>query len=238
MIKIILFDLDGTLLPIDTDQFVAGYIRQLSAYVSHLIDPKTFVKELFASTEAMIRNLDPHRTNKEVFDEDFYAKLGKKEEFVPVIDRFYEEEFPKLSSIVKPYPFTPHMIKTLKERGYRAAIATNPLFPESAIHERIKWTGASPEDFDWITTYENSHFTKPNLEYYRELVEWLEVDPKEVLMVGNDVQEDLVAQKLGMKTYLITDKVIDRGAPQYVPDRKGSMETFYQELVRGEGLFS
>lgn len=238
MIKAILFDLDGTLLPIDTDQFVAGYIRQLSAYVSHLIDPRTFVKELFASTAAMIGNKDPQRTNKEVFDADFYPKVGRKEELIPLIDRFYEEEFPKLFSHVTPHPFTAHMMTAVKEKGYRTAVATNPLFPESAILERIRWSGATPAHFEWITTYENSHFTKPNLEYYVELVDQLGIDPAEILMVGNDVQEDLVAQQLGMKTYLVTDKQIDRGAPQFLPDRKGSMQSFYRELIEGEGFFA
>ncbi|CCQ94900.1 Haloacid dehalogenase-like hydrolase family protein [[Clostridium] ultunense Esp] len=237
-IKAILFDLDGTLLPIDTDQFVAGYIRTLSEYVSHLVDPALFVKQLFASTAAMIWNRDPGKTNKDVFDEDFYPKVGNGEALIPLVDLFYAEEFPKLSAIVHPHPFTSDLIRTVKERGYRTAVATNPLFPKSAIEQRILWTGARPEQFEWITTYENSHFTKPNVEYYEELIERLKLPPEETLMVGNDVQEDMVAKEIGLKTYLVTDKKIDRGEPSYLPDGEGRLWDFYQDLLWGRGIFA
>ena len=60
------------------------------------------------------------------------------------------------------------------------------------------------------TTYENSGFCKPNPKYYSEILEKLNLDPEDCLMVGNDVIEDMVAQKLGMKVFLLTDCIINK----------------------------
>jgi HAD superfamily hydrolase (TIGR01549 family) len=236
-LRALLFDLDGTLLPIDTDQFIASYVKKLAGYVAHLVDPEVFVKQLMASTYAMINNDEDHKTNREVFEHDFFVKIGRQEEITPLIDRFYEKEFPKLSEFVSSHGFIPELIQAGKEKGYRMVIATNPLFPRAAILERIRWAGANPDDFDWITTYEVSHYCKPNPKYYLEISERIGVKPEECLMVGNDVQEDLVAQTVGFKTFLVTDKKIDRGEPVFVPHGEGTMRQFYEDLIHNRGIF-
>ena len=47
-------------------------------------------------------------------------------------------------------------------------------------------------------------FTQPMI------TEKLGLDPKECLMVGNDVSEDMIAEKLGMKVFLLTDCIINK----------------------------
>ncbi len=237
-IKAILFDLDGTLLPIDTDQFISTYVKRIAAYMAHHVDPEQFVRQLWKSTEKMIRSNDGNRTNQEEFESDFFGVVGNKEVLTPLLERFYEEEFPKLAEFVSSHGFIPEMIQEAKNKGYRLIVATNPLFPKMAILERIHWTGARPEDFEWITSYETSHFTKPNPGYFQEIVERIGLSADECLMVGNDAQEDLVAQKVGLKTYLVTDHLIDRGTPPFIPDGKGSMRDFYEALIEGTGVFS
>ncbi len=94
------------------------------------------------------------------------------------------------------------------------AVATNPIFPEIALKKRILWAGLDPGDFALVTTYENSHFCKPNPDYYREILEKLDADPAETVMIGNDTAEDLAAQKAGIRTFIITDCLIDKkGVP-------------------------
>lgn len=56
-----------------------------------------------------------------------------------------------------------------------------------------------------ITTYETYRYCKPNLEYFKNILDEFSLKPAECLMVGNDVEEDLVVRKLGVKTYLVTD---------------------------------
>ncbi|MBQ1492474.1 MAG: HAD family hydrolase, partial [Blautia sp.] len=95
--------------------------------------------------------------------------------------------------------------------GARVILATNPLFPMVATYSRIRWAGLTPEDFELITTYDNSTTCKPNPAYYLEILEKTGLRPEECLMVGNDVGEDMVAETLGMKVFLLTDCLINLG---------------------------
>ena len=90
-------------------------------------------------------------------------------------------------------------------------LATNPLFPAIATQSRIRWAGLSPDDFELYTTYETSHFCKPNPDYYREILEKVGCRAEECLMVGNDAAEDLAAAETGMRVFLLTPCLIDRG---------------------------
>ena len=98
----------------------------------------------------------------------------------------------------------------LKDAGVRVALATNPLFPAVATESRIRWAGLEPEDFELFTTYENIGFCKPNLDYYREILRRMDLAPEDCLMVGNDVGEDMVAERLGMRVFLLTDCMINK----------------------------
>jgi FMN phosphatase YigB (HAD superfamily) len=102
------------------------------------------------------------------------------------------------------------VIGVLKEKGMRCVLATNPIFPEAATLHRISWAGLDPKDFLLYTTYENSRHCKPNPEYYRDILAQIGEDPEACLMVGNDVQEDMVARELGMQVFLLTDCLLDR----------------------------
>ena len=103
------------------------------------------------------------------------------------------------------------VIKILKEKGVRVVLATNPVFPAVATLNRIRWAGLNSEDFEYITTYENSSYCKPNPSYYQEILAKIGVEPSQCIMVGNDVGEDMVApSQLGMKTFLLTDCLINK----------------------------
>ena len=58
-----------------------------------------------------------------------------------------------------------------------------------------------------MTTFENSHYCKPNLDYYKEIFENIGSNPNESIMVGNNALEDMISGELGVKTYLVTDNL-------------------------------
>ena len=91
-----------------------------------------------------------------------------------------------------------------------AVLATNPIFPSVATESRAKWAGLDLSDFAHYTVYENSSSSKPNLLYYQSLLDRFGLKGEEVLMVGNDVGEDMIAETLGMKTFLITRDLINK----------------------------
>ena len=113
-------------------------------------------------------------------------------------------------------------------------LATNPLFPSIATENRIRWAGLQPEDFEYFTTFESSHYCKPNLDYYREILDRLSLKPEECLMVGNDVSEDMVTEQLGMKTFLLTECLINKenkDISQYPNGGFTQLHTYLKELL-------
>ena len=124
---------------------------------------------------------------------------------------FYENEFQQVKDACGFDPRAAEAIAQIKAMGYRTVLATNPLFPAIATHSRVRWAGLNPGDFELITTYETSRHCKPNPDYYRDILEILNLKPEECVMVGNDVSEDMIAQSLGMKVFLLTDCIINKG---------------------------
>ncbi len=237
MLKVCCFDLDGTLLPIDTDAFIKQYLQELAPYMAEIIPPEKLVSLIWEATKVTIADQDKHRTNEEVFQEHFLAQSGvKKEEIWPLFDRFYTEHFPTLKKYVQTSSLSRQVVQAALDRGYRVAVATNPIFPREAVLERLRW--AQVEDLvELYTAYEDTHFCKPHSGYYQEVARKMGVEPEECAMIGNDVQEDMVAGTLGMKTYLVTDFRIDRGEPAYTCDQKGTLEQLLTDIREGKGIF-
>lgn len=207
----VLFDLDGTLLPMDQDVFVKGYFGLLARKLAPLgYEPERLFRALWAGVAAMVKN-DGHALNEEVFWEVFCSIYG---EAVladrPVFDAFYRNEFGQVRHSCGYDARAAAVIRQLKEKGYRVALATNPLFPPEATNSRIRWAGLQPEDFELVTTYDNSRFCKPNPAYYSEIMDKLGVRAEECMMVGNDVEEDMMTAEMGMRVFLLTPCLINR----------------------------
>lgn len=210
-IRTVLFDLDGTLLPMDQDVFVKHYFKGLCQKMApYGYAPDAMVNAVWAGTAAMVKN-DGSRLCETAFWEKFTAILGDEiRAHESTLDQFYRNEFQAVKEVCGHNAKAAETVRALNEKGYTVALATNPIFPAVATESRIGWAGLSPKDFALYTTYENSHFCKPNPAYYQEIVKKLGVRAEECLMVGNDVQEDMVAQTLGMQTFLLTDCLINK----------------------------
>lgn len=239
MKKVILFDLDGTLLPLDTNDFVNHYIKELAPRVAHIMDPNKFVDALLTGTKAMLTNFDPNKTNEQVFEESFLGMIDiPKEDLWPTLDHFYEKIFPTFSYLSKPTVKAKQVVEAAINNGFRVGIATNPVFPKTAIYHRLNWAGIDNLPFDIVTVFEESAYTKPHVEYYKEICARLEVQPNECMMVGNDIQEDMVASLIGMKTFLVEGYVIDRGSPKYQINDRGTLDDLFKKITKREGIFS
>ena len=210
-IKAVLFDLDGTLLPMDQDVFVKAYFSGIAAKLAAFgYEPKALIDAIWAGTVKMIKN-DCHVTNEEVFWNCFASIYSEKAlADISLFEKFYEENFDEVKKVCDYNPKAAETVEKLKKAGIRVALATNPIFPSIATEKRIRWAGLKPEDFEFFTTYENSKYCKPNLCYYKELLKQLGIAPEECLMVGNDIGDDMVAEELGMKVFLLTDCLINK----------------------------
>ena len=223
-VKAVLFDLDGTLLPMDQDVFVKTYFKGLATKLAPLgYDPKQLIDAVWMGTEAMIRN-NGEKTNEQVFWDCFCKVLGEKcRADEPHFDAFYRTEFQKVQSVCGFAPTARGIVHKLKKAGVRTVLATNPIFPAIATESRIRWAGLEPEDFELYTTYENIGYCKPNPKYYTEILNRLGLDAKDCVMVGNDVGDDMVAKTLGMKVFLLTDFLINKGAADISDIPQGNM---------------
>lgn len=235
----LLFDLDGTLLQWDGEAFLDEYMRTIAGAAEGLVDPRHFMKCLWASTQEMVKNRNPGVTNQQAFEDHFFQIVGAaKEDLWPLIDRFYAESFKHLSHHAKNTPLPRKVVETALQRGFKVVLATNPVFPKVAIMERMRWAGVHDLPFTLITAYEDFHFSKPHQEFYLEVTERIEAKPEQCVMIGNDMQEDMVASTVGMHTFWVKDQSNDRAeGPHYNPDESGSLEHLLDGIDKGRGIF-
>lgn len=212
MIKNILFDLDGTLLPMDMDEFTNGYFKFLvKKAVPHGYDPNDLIKTIWSGVKAMVMN-DGSKSNEDAFWARFaeiYGKEALKDR--TIFDEFYAKDFICAKDFTGYNPEAKKTVEKIKAAGYKVVLATNPIFPAVATIQRTEWTGLDIKDFEAFTAYETSTYSKPNPKYYLELLSKLSMKPEECLMVGNDVEEDMEAGlSAGMQVFLLKDCLINK----------------------------
>lgn len=233
MKKVLFFDLDGTLLPLDMDDFMKSYFTGVSKkFVELGLPVKEATQAFMISTQKMVDN-DGTKTNEQAFWDSFSSLIEFDYPTVhETFKKFYETEFQDYKSHTQAVVGLNEALRKLKDKGHRLFLATNPLFPDIATYSRIKWAGLDADLFEEISTYEHYHACKPNLAYYQEMIEKFNLDPADILMVGNDAQEDLVVKELGIETYLITDHLLDRSNGNYQADHQGSMSDFLEYITQ------
>lgn len=205
--KAILFDLDGTLLPMDTDTFTKGYFRFLYAKLQKYgFDPRLFGSQMWAGVAAMVKN-DGTQTNEEAFWQCFEQMTGVTKALVngDCLD-FYEHEFNQGKQFTGENPLAAEAVRLAHEKAEHVVLATNPMFPMMGQKTRMSWIGLKPEDFELVTSYESDSYCKPNPAYFMSVCERIGVQPDECLMIGNDENEDMAAcTKARLHGYLVTD---------------------------------
>jgi FMN phosphatase YigB (HAD superfamily) len=228
MIDTILFDLDGTLLPLNMERFIQLYFGEMGQYFADLIEPKQLARKVWEATDRMVASTD-ERTNETVFMEHFGSLIDSDlATYQKRFDDYYEVGFLKTQGATEEQPAMAAAVKVLQAKGYELIVATNPIFPEKAIYQRIHWAGFEPDDFSYISAYERNHYCKPQPHFYREVLRETAKNPQQCLMVGNDAQEDLVAAEAGIQTYLITDYLIDRSSGAFKADYQGTYQDFLE----------
>ena len=203
----LLLELDNTLLDSSMDAFIPAYFQALSDFLKEQVEPETMLSALMSGTRKMMASNDPSRTLQQVFDAEFFPKVGfAREELQPHFDRFYADVFPTLSYLTNPRPKAVEMVRWALAQGIRLAVATNPLFPLAAIRHRLRWAGLAPEDWPFavVSAYETFHFAKPNPAFFAEVLGRMGWPDGPVLMVGDDTGRDLPGStSLGLASYWV-----------------------------------
>jgi HAD superfamily hydrolase (TIGR01549 family) len=177
---------------------------------------------------------DGRRPNAEAFAETFFPRLEcQRETLLPVLDAFYAHEFEDLRVHTQADPWARPLVELAFRRGYQVAVATQPMFPRTAILARLRWANVDADDFPYayITSYEVMGACKPHPHYFRTLLERLGRAPQECLMVGDSLDSDMPARAQGLRTFWV-----NRRNPQAEPglaDVQGSLSDLYRLIESG-----
>ncbi len=209
MIKAALIDLDGTLLDNDIQSFLRAYLGRLGQSMASVAPADQFIPLLMRATQAMLDNDDPARSLQSAFADNFYPSLGVAEsELRPQLEDFYRTVFPEFRSLTHPRPDAGALVQGALDAGMQVVVATGPLFPRTAIEQRLDWAGIPVSRFAYslLTSYEVMHSSKPHASYYAEILGMLGVGSAEAVMIGNDPSDDLApARALGLAAFHVAE---------------------------------
>ena len=232
MIRHILFDLDGTLLPMDQDPFGEWYLPRLARYAApEGIPAEEVLKLIYRGWAAMVRN-DGSATNETVFNRCLRDAYPQQAEAISRgMLAYYSGPFQAAKWLTAPSPFAQRAVAAAGKHGRDVYLATNPVFPRPGTEMRIRWAGVDPAAFRDISSYENSSFCKPSVGYFREFLQRNGLHPEECLMIGNDAWEDMAIRELGVPVYLVTDCLENKqGLPLDGAAWTGSLEALAEKL--------
>jgi FMN phosphatase YigB (HAD superfamily) len=244
MIKAVLLDLDDTLLFTDTNAFVERYLAAMGKTIIERHPDLAFAslpvhKAIMLATRATIENLDPTRTNMDVFNEAAAELLNLPVETLQTIfDDFHEDPYRQLASGTRTIPVARLLINRLLMTGMSVTVATNPIFGSDAIMQRLAWAGIDKPIIPYalVTHIENMHFTKPNPHYYEEILARVGIEADEAIMVGDSIVNDIIpAGRAGLNTFWITDgNSLPADLPADLqPDEMGTLADFDQRVSDG-----
>lgn len=236
MIEAILFDLDDTLLINDSQAFMNSYFALLSQFAQPRMEPRKFLDDLTRATRATILNTDPLLTNADVFWTEFEKLSGQRRvDLEPFFANFYTQEFSKLRTGTEREPRAVDLVEETLAEGRQVVIATNPLFPQIAIEQRLAWAGLPVDNhaFALVTTYEGMHAAKPQPAYYQEILALIDVVPSRAIMVGNDWVNDIEpAAAVGLHTFWVNRNGETPPQSELVDDF-GTLDQLYERVSDG-----
>lgn len=230
----VLFDLDDTLIINNAEHFTRVYLGLLGKHLQHLVEPQKMIQALMDGTRQMVAKIEIAGTLESAFDREFYPQIGlPKETLWNTLFDFYQNVFPVLKTETTFRPEAVTLVQQCLANGWKVAVATNPLFPEIAVHHRLNWAGLDSDRFPFaaITSYETYHFAKPQSAYFIEVADRIAAFDHSVVMVGNDLENDILpAGKAGLRVFWITDS--DEALPACMPSgsKRGKFEEIYPWL--------
>ena len=224
-IQAVLFDLDGTLVDVDMNQFVKSYLRRLTEHMSDQVNPVRAIQAIHQAVAAMFANTDASRTLESILFEVLQAELAISSElYVECLTRFCQNDLESLRPLVTGHPLSSQLIESSLARGWKVVLATNPIFPREVVDARLSWGELDGDAFHHVTAYETAHFCKPSPLFFNEILDLLQIPAEACLMVGNDTVHDLAASKVGIQTCLLTPWAIKRPGAYFKADWKGRHE--------------
>lgn len=233
MIKAVLLDLDNTLLLNPDRRFAVAYLQSIDTHFESLWGQPHLSQVVMQGLATMLGSRDMQQTNTTVALEAIREAVGRSvDEVQAAFDQFYSQRYPQLADCIEPVAAAPGLIQYLRQQDIAVVIATNPIYPEKAVQQRMAWANL-PDDKDiyaLITHGDNMHFAKPNAAYYGEILARVGIEPDEAIMIGDSQENDIQpAAQIGIHTYHITN----RGNHATEGRGQGTLDYFHQIVREG-----
>ncbi len=205
-INYLLFDLDGTLLHFNMNEFIDQYLSMIKNHFADVREPQHIPAWILQGTDLMLRN-NGERLNSEIFLEFFSARSGLPEALVwQRFLNFYQTDFGTLIGLTKSVTAARAVLEAAVAKKYKLVLATQPVFPLVAIRQRLQWADLNDLPFELITHIENMHACKPSRSYFEEILKILHIQPEQCLMVGNELHTDMASKQAGIKSFYLSDQ--------------------------------
>ena len=229
IVKGIVFDVNGTLTDIQTNEWhddVYRVISNLLSYQGMAIEPANLKDMYFRTIEEQLKLSDEHhpefdvsgafRTIIERYATDFTHTLpAAKIEQLPMILAELHRSASRFR--LQLYPGVADTIRQLHTRYALAVVSDGQSAYAIAELDAVKLSGY----FDPVIVSGDFGYRKPDQRLFATALNAMKLDPLEVVYVGNDMYRDVHgAKKLGMKTVFFKSNQgtqdIDGVKPDYI----------------------
>lgn len=193
MIKGILFDLDNTLI-----DFMKMKDQCTRASIDAMLKAglNMSYKEAY---DGLFKVYEEHGIENPKFFQEFLKKATNKIDYKILSAGIIAYRKIKTGQLI-PYPNVEETLKKLKKNNIKLGIVSDA----PKLKAWLRLTAMNLVDyFDIILGYEDTGKLKPSAEPFKKALKKLELEPEEVLFVGDNPQRDILgAKKVGMKTVL------------------------------------
>ncbi len=207
MFEVALLDLDNTLIQNPDRQFALAFMKCIDEHFQKSLRISG-VSSAFRKGIQKISSQVNTKTITHVMIDTISTEVQIESSIIgDVYLEFYKTSFASLESNISSNPTAKPLLDYLLLQNKRIVIATNPLYPRTAIESRLHWGGLEEyiDKFILITNSDNMHVSKPNSAYYTEILQTINVHPSECIMVGDSIRNDIEpAQNQEIDTYLIS----------------------------------
>lgn len=210
MIKAIMFDLDGTLVPLKDDEFIREYFRLLCKKLMPVGYDKDLLIKTVMEGDKLMRLNDGKQTNEVVFWNHMAEVYGdEKRADERIFHEFYLNEFKQIQVVAGQNDKAREVVDFCKSKGLKVIVATSPVFPVEAMVARLGFVGLKEDEFDYITSYETCSYSKPNPKFFEEILAKNGLSADEVLYFGNSEKDDgIPATAVGIKSFMVGNQII------------------------------
>jgi len=127
---------------------LAPYLKLIAARIAHIMPPQQFVAELMRATEMMLAN-DGQVTNEELSPALLPGRSAARAPRWSRSSRVLRRGFPEAAAVHAAQAEARRVVQRVFDLGYDVAVTTNPLFPATAVMQRLAWRTSTISPTGW-----------------------------------------------------------------------------------------